>query len=381
MDGAATVGGHHVHDHAVHRLPGAADDDAHGTPPARGHHHGLDGGNRLHIDGDRVQPERLRAASAHSNTVTPTGRRHPRRRQCDRNRRDRSGARELDARRATAGRSPTTRSPRTSAHAQAPVRSTAAPRPRRRSPAYQRHQLHVHRYGEQRARDRPASAHRARSPRRTRSSTSRPPRRSTRRHQLGRARRAVQLGSSRAHHRHPLLQGHSQHRHPHRQPVERSGTLLASATFTDETTSGWQTGQLLQSRGDHRRHHLRRRLPAPKGHYSVPPRPSPARVNNAPLTALPTPPARTACSPTAPPRTFPTSTFNAANYWVDVLFTRAARPPGQVTASRRLRGPVSANVNWTRPGGGAVASTRSPRTSAQSPQTPTTLTRQPAPPA
>ena len=43
-------------------------------------------------------------------------------------------------------------------------------------------------------------------------------------------------------HRHALLQGRGQHRHPHRQPVDaRTGTRLAQATFTGETASGWQT--------------------------------------------------------------------------------------------------------------------------------------------
>ena len=32
----------------------------------------------------------------------------------------------------------------------------------------------------------------------------------------------------------------SEHRHPYRRPVDVRGTLLASATFTGETASGWQ---------------------------------------------------------------------------------------------------------------------------------------------
>ena len=41
-------------------------------------------------------------------------------------------------------------------------------------------------------------------------------------------------------HRRPLLQGRRQHRHPRRQPVDADRQLLAQATFTNETASGWQ---------------------------------------------------------------------------------------------------------------------------------------------
>ena len=42
-------------------------------------------------------------------------------------------------------------------------------------------------------------------------------------------------------HRHPVLQGHRQHRHAHRLTLEQTdGTRLATVTFTGETATGWQ---------------------------------------------------------------------------------------------------------------------------------------------
>ena len=46
--------------------------------------------------------------------------------------------------------------------------------------------------------------------------------------------------TSTARSRHPVLQGRRQHRHPHREPVDVAGTKLATATFSNETASGWQ---------------------------------------------------------------------------------------------------------------------------------------------
>ena len=38
----------------------------------------------------------------------------------------------------------------------------------------------------------------------------------------------------------PVLQGHRQHRYAHRKPVDLERPMLATATFTGETASGWQ---------------------------------------------------------------------------------------------------------------------------------------------
>ena len=53
---------------------------------------------------------------------------------------------------------------------------------------------------------------------------------------------------------------------------------------------------------------------------------------------------------------FPTASWDAANYWVDVLFA-AAGAPGQVTGVTATAGQSSATVNWTAPAsGGPVTS-------------------------
>ena len=56
----------------------------------------------------------------------------------------------------------------------------------------------------------------------------------------GRARRQVPDQPGRLHHRHPVLQGHRQHRHARRLAVDAQGNKLASVTFTGETATGWQ---------------------------------------------------------------------------------------------------------------------------------------------
>ena len=53
---------------------------------------------------------------------------------------------------------------------------------------------------------------------------------------------------------------------------------------------------------------------------------------------------------------FPTNSFNATNYWVDVDFDAVAlTPPGAASGVSASAGPGSANVSWTAPTtGGAV---------------------------
>ena len=75
--------------------------------------------------------------------------------------------------------------------------------------------------------------------------------------------------------------------------------------------------------------------------------------------------------------TFPTSTFQGTNYWVDPVFTPAS-PPGQVTNVAATAGQQSATVSWSAP------STGGPPTSyivtpyiGSTAQTPTTVTGSP----
>ena len=62
-----------------------------------------------------------------------------------------------------------------------------------------------------------------------------------------RAGRQVPRRGRRLRHRRALLQGHRQHRHAHRHLWTADGTLLATATFTSETATGWQQVDLRQS--------------------------------------------------------------------------------------------------------------------------------------
>ncbi|WP_213287208.1 DUF4082 domain-containing protein [Bradyrhizobium sp. sGM-13] len=110
-----------------------------------------------------------------------------------------------------------------------------------------------------------------------------------------------------------------------------TGTLLATATFTNETTSGWQTvtfsNPVSIAAGTtyvasyHSNGHY-----AHTGNYFTS-----ARVNG-PLTASA---GNNGVYTYGNANLFPTSTFNATNYWVDVLFSPASGGANQ--------GPVAAN--------------------------------------
>ena len=135
-----------------------------------------------------------------------------------------------------------------------------------------------------------------------------------------------------------------------------SGTLLAEATFTGETASGWQEA------------HLRHRSPitagttyvasyhAPAGHYAAEPellrrtlrQPAPARARGRRGRRQ----RRLQVRPLA--EASRTKRFNAANYWVDVVFATEAGPdttPPTITARSPASGatgvPTGADVTAT----------------------------------
>ena len=104
-----------------------------------------------------------------------------------------------------------------------------------------------------------------------------------------------------------------------------TGTLLATATFTSETGTGWQTGQLRDAGCGHRRHDLRRlvhRTQRPLlGHALL------LQHRWASTTARCTPSPKARPAPTAststPPAAFPTQSYQSTNYWVDVVLNTA----------------------------------------------------------
>ncbi|HEY3758579.1 MAG TPA: DUF4082 domain-containing protein [Solirubrobacteraceae bacterium] len=143
-----------------------------------------------------------------------------------------------------------------------------------------------------------------------------------------------------------------------------SGTLLASATFTGETASGWQQVSFSAPVAITAGTTYVAGYFAPVGHYSADANyfynPSPLGgnvLNSPPLHAV-------AASDTSTnglyaygsSSTFPTSTYNASNYWVDPVFAPYTAP-GQVTGVSATAGTGSATVSWSAPSSGGVVTT------------------------
>ena len=129
---------------------------------------------------------------------------------------------------------------------------------------------------------------------------------------------------ARVHHRNPLLQGQRQHRHARRPLWTSTGTLLASATFTGETATGWQqvsfaTPVAISANTTYVASYYRPRGPL---------RARPAVLHERVSTTRRCTPSRTetadptACTGTA--TGFPTESYQASNYWVDVVFATSA---------------------------------------------------------
>ena len=173
-------------------------------------------------------------------------------------------------------------------------------------------------------------------------STRRPPRTPTRGDaDAGRGRGQVQV--RRLRHRSPA----SASTRPRRTPAPTSaasgrtdGHALAQATFTGETASGWQTGDLRQpGRGHSRTRPTSPSYFAPNGHYAATadyfyrtPRPGPtaaARLDSPPLHALRNTGTDGNGVYNYGAEHVPANTYSAANYWVDVVFIADRRRPGR----------------------------------------------------
>jgi hypothetical protein len=164
-----------------------------------------------------------------------------------------------------------------------------------------------------------------------------------------------------------------------------SGQLLASATFTSESASGWQQVNFAQPVLISPNTTYIASYFAPSGHYSqneqyfYPPLYGGSILNSPPLHAEQS----TMSNPNGvylytKTSAFPTQTYNGENYFVDVSFTPAKAPtaPTNVTATA---GNASASVNWTAPAGGAVTSYTVTPYIGTTAQTPVTVTGNPAP--
>jgi hypothetical protein len=102
-----------------------------------------------------------------------------------------------------------------------------------------------------------------------------------------------------------------------------TGTLLAQATFTGETASGWQQVMFSSSVAVTAGTTYVASYFDPNGHYSDSPGGLASMAGNPPLYGLPssTTPDGTFLYGSTP--AFPTSSYNATNYWVDVVFSQS----------------------------------------------------------
>jgi hypothetical protein len=169
-----------------------------------------------------------------------------------------------------------------------------------------------------------------------------------------------------------------------------SGQLLAQATFSGETTTGWQTVSFSNPVPINPNTTYIVGYFAPNGHYAQTedyfyPKPSPppdwsSTTDSPPLHA----PRNTGATSndvytyTNSPA-LPTSTFSAENYWVDPIFSPAAAP-GTATGVNASPGNTSVFVTWNAPatGGPATSYVVTPYVSGVA-QAPTTVTGLPAP--
>jgi hypothetical protein len=157
-----------------------------------------------------------------------------------------------------------------------------------------------------------------------------------------------------------------------------SGTRLAQATFSGESASGWQTVSFASPIAVTAGTTYVASYYAPSGHYSHNASGfSPAGVDNPPLHALSDATSANGVYAYSVTSTFPSSTYGAANYWVDVMY--AIPVPGTATgATASEAGQTSADVSWTAPAtGGPVGSYKITPYIGATAQTPTTISGTP----
>ncbi len=124
-----------------------------------------------------------------------------------------------------------------------------------------------------------------------------------------------------------------------------TGTLLAWGTFSGESASGWQelafsspvaitanTTYVVSYHTD-------------AGHYALTSNGLASAVTNGPLTAL----ASGGVYAYGSANAFPSNTFNASNYWVDVVYTQTAgTTPPTVTTVTPAAGSTGIRCRWRR---------------------------------
>ena len=143
-----------------------------------------------------------------------------------------------------------------------------------------------------------------------------------------------------------------------------AGTPLATATFGGETATGWQTASFAQPVALTAQTSYVVSYYAPVGHYSVTGNFFATDYTNGPLTA---PAGNNGVYATGPSETFPTSSFNASNYWVDPVFmggtiTQDTTPPAITAVAATSDTSTTATITWStdEPSSSSVAYGTSP---------------------
>ena len=169
------------------------------------------------------------------------------------------------------------------------------------------------------------------------------------------------------------------------------GTRLAQATFSSETGSGWQKVTFATPVQVQPNTTYIASYHAPNGHYSATkdhmwPGSSPGPHSRSTLDAKPLHAIKNFGTVTnglyayGTTSTFPTDSYSATNYWVDVMFTPTAAPGAVSNVSAVAAGTTSASVTWNAPTtGGAPSSYVVTPYIGSTAQTPRTVTGSPLP--
>ena len=137
-----------------------------------------------------------------------------------------------------------------------------------------------------------------------------------------------------------------------------SGQRLAQATFTNESSSGWQAVTFATPVAVTAGTTYVASYYSPEGAYTATSFGLASAVDGGPVQTVPNATSSNGVYAYGATSNFPQSSYDGANYWVDVLYALSAPgQPGGVTAT--ASGASSATVNWTAPtGGGPVDSYR-----------------------
>ncbi|MDX6654821.1 MAG: hypothetical protein QOH18_1535, partial [Solirubrobacterales bacterium] len=141
------------------------------------------------------------------------------------------------------------------------------------------------------------------------------------------------------------------------------GKLLAQATFTSETASGWQQVKFAEPVQIQANTTYVASYYAPNGHYSdsawqlaEPPASGSTMLDHSPMHILSDSEGGNGVFLYNNGSAFPNQSYHAEYYWVDVLYTPDTPPPapGAVSGVTATAGPGRATVKWTAPTTGGV---------------------------